>query len=85
MDLMDEWIAQVPNRGGHGAGHKKLDLKESHEESVRSDGPRLVRDFRAISPSYTPCAIASIICLLAAWIDLVICLDLLLLQKKRGE
>jgi hypothetical protein len=30
---------QVPNRGGHRAGHKKLDLKGGHEESVQSNGP----------------------------------------------
>ena len=52
---MAEWIVQVSNRGGHRAGHKKLDLKGSHEESVQSNGSGHVRSSHAIFLSYTAC------------------------------
>jgi len=52
---MAEWIVQVSNRGGHRAGHKKLDLKGSHEEGVQSNGSGHVRSFHAIFLSYTAC------------------------------
>jgi hypothetical protein len=48
-----------------------------------------VRDLYVISvlypPSYTLCAIASIICLLPAWIDLVICLGLHFFFAEKRE
>jgi hypothetical protein len=79
LDLTDEWFfcrCTQPRRT-RSWPHQSLDSKGSHEESVRSDGPGPVRDLRALSPVVYPvCDCGHYICLLPAWIDLVICLGL---------